>query len=161
MRWAADKVGYGNQVGIDHGHGFSTSYGHLTSVAATTGAQVAAGQVIGYAGRTGYATGCHVHLMVYVGGKAVDPAPYLSALAPAATPTPAAPSLPQNQEAVAAATAPALSVKATIYTVRAGDTFTAVAACARLSSYQLVYEANKDQINDPNLIYVGQTLVPP
>lgn len=167
VQWAAYQGGYGNQVGIDHGHGVSTSYGHLTSASTTVGAQVAGGQVIGYAGATGYAAGCHVHLMVYVGGKAVNPVPYLSKRAPAATPAPvppeqaaAAPAL-QTQEASATAPAPAPSTKATTYTVKAGDTLTAIAARAWVSSYRLVYEANRDQIKDPNLIYVGQALVLP
>jgi murein DD-endopeptidase MepM/ murein hydrolase activator NlpD len=73
--------GYGNRVLIDHGYvqgvSLSTSYNHLTSFALTPGSQVSRGQVIGYAGTTGYSTGCHLHFMVYVNGRTVDPMTWL------------------------------------------------------------------------------------
>jgi murein DD-endopeptidase MepM/ murein hydrolase activator NlpD len=73
--------GYGNLVIIDHGYvqgvSLSTSYNHLTSFALSPGSHVERGEVIGYAGTTGYSTGCHLHFMVYVNGATVDPMSWL------------------------------------------------------------------------------------
>lgn len=69
---------YGNTVEIDGGGGFSTSYHHMSKVAATVGQNVSAGSVIGYIGSTGNSTGPHLHFEVRMNGKAVDPNPYLS-----------------------------------------------------------------------------------
>ncbi|HYO32456.1 MAG TPA: peptidoglycan DD-metalloendopeptidase family protein [Nocardioidaceae bacterium] len=73
--------GYGNRVIIDHGYvqgvSLSTSYNHLTSFALRPGSPVSRGQVIGFAGTTGYSTGCHLHFMVYVNGATVDPMSWL------------------------------------------------------------------------------------
>ncbi len=69
--------GYGNAVIIDHGGGMATLYAHQSSMAATAGQTVKAGDVIGYVGSTGYSTGPHLHFEVRIGGNPVDPAPYL------------------------------------------------------------------------------------
>jgi murein DD-endopeptidase MepM/ murein hydrolase activator NlpD len=75
------NAGYGNRIILDHGvaRGVSlqTSYNHLTSFVAGPGQYVEEGQVIGYAGTTGYSTGCHLHFMVYVNGYTVDPVNWL------------------------------------------------------------------------------------
>ncbi|MBA2639800.1 MAG: peptidoglycan DD-metalloendopeptidase family protein [Nocardioidaceae bacterium] len=75
------NAGYGNRVIMNHGLvggvSLSTSYNHLTSFAVGSGAYVQRGQVIGYAGTTGYSTGCHLHFMVYEGGATVDPLGWL------------------------------------------------------------------------------------
>ncbi|WP_162246469.1 M23 family metallopeptidase [Aeromicrobium sp. Root495] len=68
--------GYGNRVVIDHGR-FSTAYAHLSRFDVATGERVAAGEVVGRVGRTGYATGCHLHLMLVEGGRPVDPLPHV------------------------------------------------------------------------------------
>jgi len=61
--------GYGNTVVIDHGNGYQTLYGHLSSAAAGCGRSVSQGTVIGYAGSTGNSTGTHLHFEVrYLGG---------------------------------------------------------------------------------------------
>lgn len=74
----ADWIGgYGNAVIIDHGNGLQTLYGHNSSLAVSAGQAVSKGQVIAYAGQTGYATGPHVHFEVRVGGSPVDPMGYL------------------------------------------------------------------------------------
>jgi len=74
---AAPQGGYGNAVVIDHGGGMATLYGHQSRLAVSEGQQVSAGDVIGYAGSTGYSTGPHLHFEVRMSGNPVDPAPYL------------------------------------------------------------------------------------
>jgi murein DD-endopeptidase MepM/ murein hydrolase activator NlpD len=69
--------GYGNLVVVDHGGGLSTAYAHNSSIAASVGQTVAAGQVISYSGSTGHSSGPHVHFEVRVNGSAVDPLGYL------------------------------------------------------------------------------------
>ena len=69
--------GYGNYVMIAHDGTYSTLYGHLTSVAVSVGDYVEQGQVIGYAGTTGWSTGPHLHFEVYVNGGRVDPLGYV------------------------------------------------------------------------------------
>ena len=69
--------GYGNLVAIDHGNGLSTAYAHNSSLAASVGQSVAAGEVVSYSGNTGNSTGPHVHFEVRVNGSAVDPLGYL------------------------------------------------------------------------------------
>jgi murein DD-endopeptidase MepM/ murein hydrolase activator NlpD len=56
--------GYGNYVVISHPNGTSTLYAHMSSVA-TSGGAVSKGSVIGYVGRTGEATGNHLHFEVH------------------------------------------------------------------------------------------------
>ena len=81
VQWAKFRSGYGGQVMIDHGwvNGSSlmSSYNHMSSFAVGSGAQVGAGQVIGYAGNTGTSAACHLHFEVYVNGGTVNPRPHL------------------------------------------------------------------------------------
>ena len=72
------QSGYGNIVCIDHGSGFTTCYAHLSRFSAHQGEQVHAGDVIGYVGATGDATGPHLHFETRVNGQARNPQPYLS-----------------------------------------------------------------------------------
>lgn len=57
---------WGQWILIDHPNGLSTLFSHLSHIAVSPGQQVATGDVIGYTGRTGYATGPHLHFTVYV-----------------------------------------------------------------------------------------------
>jgi len=75
--WCGWMSGYGNLVMLDHGGGIATLYGHQSRVAVACGDDVAAGQVIGYSGCTGFCTGPHVHFEVRVNGTPVDPLGYL------------------------------------------------------------------------------------
>jgi murein DD-endopeptidase MepM/ murein hydrolase activator NlpD len=68
---------YGYYVVIDHGNGFETLYAHFSSIAVSVGQQVAQGQLLGYGGRTGYATGNHLHFEVHLNGQVVNPLEYL------------------------------------------------------------------------------------
>ncbi len=70
--------GYGNYVIIDHGNGYKTLYGHMSSVAAYTGQQVSQGEVIGYVGSTGNSTGPHLHFEIRVNDVQTDPLGYVS-----------------------------------------------------------------------------------
>ena len=55
---------YGYYIQIDHGGGLETLCAHCSSICVTTGQQVQAGQVIGYVGHTGRATGSHLHFEI-------------------------------------------------------------------------------------------------
>jgi murein DD-endopeptidase MepM/ murein hydrolase activator NlpD len=69
---------YGNFIKILHGGEMETRYGHLSAYNVTAGEYVHKGDVIGYVGSTGRATGPHLHYEVRIDGHAVDPMPYLS-----------------------------------------------------------------------------------
>ena len=73
--------GYGNSVFIDHGNGYLTHYAHQSRIAVSVGEKVSAGEVIGYEGATGDATGPHLHFEVHKGAmwNQIDPAPFLRA----------------------------------------------------------------------------------
>lgn len=73
------NYGYGYHVVIDHGNGVKTLYGHMPSQPpVSVGEYVKQGQVIGFTGHTGMATGNHLHFEIQINGTAVDPYPYIS-----------------------------------------------------------------------------------
>jgi len=72
-----ESGGYGNYTCIDHGGGLSTCYAHQSSFAASVGARVSQGDVIGYSGNTGHSTGPHLHFEVRINGAPTDPLGYL------------------------------------------------------------------------------------
>ncbi|WP_432443346.1 M23 family metallopeptidase [Neorhizobium galegae] len=76
---AGDSSGYGNMVEIDHGHGITTRYGHLSRILVSEGDLVSSGDIIGRAGSTGRSTGPHVHYEVRRDGAAIDPIHFLNA----------------------------------------------------------------------------------
>lgn len=76
---AGPAAGYGNMVEIDHGHGITTRYGHMSRILVETGETIKAGDTIGLAGATGRATGPHVHYEVRRDGNAIDPIHFLNA----------------------------------------------------------------------------------
>ena len=64
-------------VVIGHSQRLATYYWHLSGEIVTLGQQVHTGQVIGYEGRTGWATGCHLHFAVLFDGVPQNPREYL------------------------------------------------------------------------------------
>ncbi|MGA2808119.1 MAG: M23 family metallopeptidase [Terracidiphilus sp.] len=74
---ASMGAGYGRQIVLDHGHDVLTLYGHLSAMAVVPGQHVSRGQVIGYVGQSGRATGPHLHYEVRVHKVPVNPHKYL------------------------------------------------------------------------------------
>jgi murein DD-endopeptidase MepM/ murein hydrolase activator NlpD len=70
-------AGYGTHVVLNHGHDVLTVYGHLSAMAVMPGQHVLRGQVIGYVGQTGRATGPHLHYEVRLHNVPVNPYKYL------------------------------------------------------------------------------------
>ena len=71
------NAGYGNRLIIDHGRVdgryVTTAYNHAIRYTVGVGSHVSKGEVIGYVGTTGYSTGCHLHLMVWLDGSLRNP----------------------------------------------------------------------------------------
>ena len=67
----------GKFIKIEHGHGFSTAYLHLSRIAVKQGARVKKGDIIGNVGDTGRSTGSHLHYSVLVNNVQVNPRKYL------------------------------------------------------------------------------------
>jgi murein DD-endopeptidase MepM/ murein hydrolase activator NlpD len=76
VSYAGVRGGYGNLVEVEHPNGFATRYGHLSRIAdgLLPGSPVREGEVIGYVGMTGLATGPHLHYEVRRKGLPIDPA---------------------------------------------------------------------------------------
>jgi len=76
VEFTGRKGGYGNVVMIDHGKGISTVYGHMSRFgkSARAGTRVKQGDIIGYVGMTGAATGPHLHYEYRVNGVHKNPA---------------------------------------------------------------------------------------
>ena len=68
---------YGLYVIVEHGDGTSTLYAHLSQIAVVQGQVVSTGQLLGFGGATGYATGNHLHFEVRIGDNVVDPLIFL------------------------------------------------------------------------------------
>lgn len=88
VEFAGQKNGYGNMIILKHDNGISTVYGHLSRFAdgLHRGEKVAQGEVIGYVGMTGLATGPHLHYEFLVNGVNRDP---MTVALPKASPIPA------------------------------------------------------------------------
>jgi murein DD-endopeptidase MepM/ murein hydrolase activator NlpD len=69
------KGEYGNYIRIRHANGYKTAYGHMSRFASgvSEGVKVRQGQIIGFVGSTGLASGPHVHFEVLVNSSYVDP----------------------------------------------------------------------------------------
>ena len=69
--------GYGNEIVIDHGFGYTTRYAHLSTIEVRTGMKVSRGERIGSVGSTGKSTGPHLHYEVMYRGDRVNPVTYM------------------------------------------------------------------------------------
>ncbi|MGA8763629.1 MAG: M23 family metallopeptidase [Candidatus Sulfotelmatobacter sp.] len=69
--------GYGKAIMMDHGHGISTRYGHLSGFAVAPGQHIHRGDTIGYVGLSGRSTGPHLHYEVRINDTPVNPYKYL------------------------------------------------------------------------------------
>jgi murein DD-endopeptidase MepM/ murein hydrolase activator NlpD len=83
VEYAGPKGGYGNVVMLRHNGQYSTVYAHLSRISVRRGARVAQNDSIGAVGRTGWATGPHLHYEFRVAGEARNP---FSIAMPAASP---------------------------------------------------------------------------
>lgn len=77
VRYAGAMSGYGRVIWIDHSGSVMTVYAHLSAIQVRPGEEVRNGQVIGLSGRSGDATGPHLHFEVWRNGREVDPVPLL------------------------------------------------------------------------------------
>jgi murein DD-endopeptidase MepM/ murein hydrolase activator NlpD len=80
---------HGGTVGIDHGHGVTSLYLHMSRFATQEGARVRGGDIIGYVGSTGFATGPHLHWQLTVNGVAVNPHQWVEGIEACVDPPPA------------------------------------------------------------------------
>ena len=69
--------GFGSKIIIDHGNDVQTLYAHNSALLVEVGQTVARGEVIARAGRSGRATGSHLHFELIVDGERIDPSPFL------------------------------------------------------------------------------------
>jgi septal ring factor EnvC (AmiA/AmiB activator) len=68
---------YGQMVVVNHGDGYYTLYGHLSTISVTSGTELTAGQLIGYSGDTGSLKGPVLHFEVRKGAQSLDPERWL------------------------------------------------------------------------------------
>ena len=75
VSWAGLNGEYGNHVAIDHGEGMVTTYSHLRGIATglQVGERVRQGQVVGFVGQTGLATGPHLHFALFHDQQYMNP----------------------------------------------------------------------------------------
>jgi len=77
VTFAGKMQGFGNMIDIDHGYGYVTRYGHMSSITVRAGDTVADGQLIGRIGSRGRSTGPHLHYEVHRYGRSINPGKYL------------------------------------------------------------------------------------
>ena len=76
IRARKDKSGYGNNILIDHGYGYTSLYAHMKDMDVTVGNHVKKGQKIGTIGNTGTSTAPHLHYEIRYKDKAINPIHY-------------------------------------------------------------------------------------
>lgn len=133
-----EKYKSGNYVTINHGNNLYSTYCHLKkgSVCVKKGQYIEVGTKLGIMGKTGHATGVHLHFGIKKNGKWVDPKPFLLNKISNTKNT--------NTEI--------------IYIVKKGDNLTKIAKKYN-TTWQNIYKKNKELIgNNPNLIHIGWKL---
>ncbi len=75
---------HGGTIGIDHGQGVTSLYLHMSKLAVGEGTQVRQGDIVGFVGATGFATGPHLHWQISVNGVPINPEQWLRSAAPKA-----------------------------------------------------------------------------
>ena len=74
VKFAGFRRGYGHMIVIDHGDGIETAYAHNERNLVAVGQRVKQGEIIAHVGRSGRATGYHLHFEYRRHGQALDPA---------------------------------------------------------------------------------------
>jgi len=77
VTFAGKMKDFGYMVDIEHGYGYKTRYGHLSSLAVKVGDEVSDSQLVGRVGSSGRSTGPHLHYEVHRNGKSLNPATFL------------------------------------------------------------------------------------
>jgi len=77
VTFAGKMKDFGYMVDVEHGYGFKTRYGHLSSLAVKVGDEVSDSQLVGRVGSSGRSTGPHLHYEVHRNGKSLNPASFL------------------------------------------------------------------------------------
>jgi murein DD-endopeptidase MepM/ murein hydrolase activator NlpD len=80
VTFAGYADGYGKLVILEHEHGYTTYYGHLSRLKVKEGDRVGAGQNIALSGNTGRTTGPHLHFEIRRHGKALNPHTFIRAI---------------------------------------------------------------------------------
>lgn len=75
--FAGVKSGWGRVIEVDHGYGYTTFYGHCSSIFKSYGSVVRRGEMIATVGRSGKTTGYHLHYGIKISGSWVNPSNYL------------------------------------------------------------------------------------
>ena len=78
VTFRGNDLGFGNYIKLDHGYGYETGYGHLSSIGVKMGQKVVRGQIIGAVGNTGISTGDHLHYEVIYMNNPVNPINFFS-----------------------------------------------------------------------------------
>ena len=88
VRYIGTKGAYGRFIELRHKNGVSTRYAHLSKYAKKLkkGSKVEQGQIIGYVGKSGMATGPHLHYEFLMNGRQVDPSKAVTPPGPPITP---------------------------------------------------------------------------
>lgn len=79
VTYSGNRYGYGTMVEIDHGNGYVTRYAHNADNTVKAGDEVVKGQLIGYMGSTGRATGPNLHFEVLKDGQSQNPVNFIKA----------------------------------------------------------------------------------
>jgi len=77
VTFAGKMKGFGYMVEVDHGYGYITRYGHLSTLAVHAGDEVGDSQLLGRIGSTGRSTGPHLHYEVHRYGRFLNPVKFL------------------------------------------------------------------------------------